>query len=91
MHASGEPVTTIAGTLGVSRATVYGYSLSKPMIRGRRSRKPFGPEADCLRFDSKLHASPTEDSQGALPPHGWIDKEPYNWPGTRAVGVPTEQ
>ncbi len=23
MHASGEPVTTIAGTLGVSRATVY--------------------------------------------------------------------
>jgi DNA invertase Pin-like site-specific DNA recombinase len=23
MHASGEPVTTIAGTLGVGRATVY--------------------------------------------------------------------
>jgi DNA invertase Pin-like site-specific DNA recombinase len=23
MHASGEPVTTIAATLGVSRATVY--------------------------------------------------------------------
>jgi DNA invertase Pin-like site-specific DNA recombinase len=23
MHASGEPVTTIADTLGVSRATVY--------------------------------------------------------------------
>jgi len=23
MHTSGEPVTTIAGTLGVSRATVY--------------------------------------------------------------------
>jgi DNA invertase Pin-like site-specific DNA recombinase len=23
MHAAGEPVTTIAGTLGVSRATVY--------------------------------------------------------------------